>query len=429
MLALGLLAPGCTTLRRALDFGQQAERVRQFSRVEGQVATERPPEGPLVVLLAREAEDGELIAIDTFVRTQAGSFAFSVAPGRYRLGAYEDRDRNRQLDPGERKRGMRAGELLVVGPGETVRENLLLAGQGTSGPELTESIDLFALVARTPREQQEFSLWAWSAQGELCGDLRDARFGQANADRGLWQIMDFVNERLAGIYFLSAYDPERIPVLYVHGIAGTPQQFLPLIEELDDERFQPWFYFYPSGFPLERVANHLATLLKRLQIEHGFDELAIVAHSMGGLVSRAAILEYEREAGREDVRLFVTISTPWGGQTSAEGAANARIELPPVFQDMSPSSDFLRKLFHDDRAADGVRRLGSEVEFDMLFGFRMRSRSRTANDGLVSVASQTRPEAQAQARSLRAVDAGHVEILSDPETLARVSQLLAERFD
>jgi pimeloyl-ACP methyl ester carboxylesterase len=160
--------------------------------------------------------------------------------------------------------------------------------------------------------------------------------------------MDFVSEGRAGVYFLEAYDPDRIPVLFVHGISGYPQQFEALIDGLDRERFQPWLYFYPSGFPLDDLARHLATLLQRLEVQLDVGELAVVAHSMGGLVSRAAILEYERETEREDVRLLVTISTPWGGQAEAAGAAGARVELPPVFQDMSPSSDFLRRLFYEE---------------------------------------------------------------------------------
>lgn len=431
VLALGVLAPGCGAIRNALNFGKQAGKARQVARIEGRIETEAAAEGPLVVILARagEGENDTPVAVDTFVRVLPGSFAFSVAAGRYRLGAYEDRNQNRRLDPGERMLLPSAGALLTVGPGEVAREDLLLTANATTPPELTESTDIRGLVARTPREQQEFSLWAWSVQGEICEDLRDARFGQAAADRGLWRIMDFLNEGHAGIYFLAPYDPERVPVLFVHGIAGTPQQFLPLIEALDTERFQPWFYFYPSGFPLGRIADHFATLLTKLQVEHGFDELAIVAHSMGGLVSRAAILEYERETEREDVRLFVTISTPWGGQASAAGAAGSRVELPPSFQDMSPTSDFLRQLFWEDEAQRSPRWLGSSVEFHMLFGYRMRSRSRTANDGVVTVASQTRPEAQAQARTMRALDAGHVEILESEETFARVMQLLGERFD
>jgi pimeloyl-ACP methyl ester carboxylesterase len=428
VLILVVVAAGCETIRHALQFEKQGDRMRQVARIEGRVETEAAAEGPLVVVLARVGESDERVGVDTFVRMLPGSFAFSVAPGRYRLGAYEDRNQNRHLDPGERTRPFLAGALLSVGPGEVAREDLLLPADATTPPEVTESIDVLGLVARTPREQQEFSLWAWSVQGEICADLRDARFGQAAADRGVWRIMDFLNEGHAGIYFLAPYDPKRIPVLFVHGIAGTPQQFLPLIDALDTERFQPWFYFYPSGFPLQRIADHLATLLTRLQVEHGFDELAIVAHSAGGLVSRAAILDYERETGREDVRLFVTISTPWGGQESAAGAASARVEMPPSFLDMSPASDFLRRLFYADEAQRSARRLGSPVEFDMLFGYRMRSRSRTANDGVVTVASQTRPEAQLEAKTLLAIDAGHVDILANEATLARVTQLLAARF-
>jgi hypothetical protein len=126
------------------------------------------------------------------------------------------------------------------------------------------------------------------------------------------------------------------------------------------------------------------------------------------------------------VRLLVTISTPWGGHVSAPGAEGARIEMPLSFQDMNPNSDFLRRLFRED---EEPRKLGSEVEFHMLFGYRMRRSSRTANDGAVTVASQTLPEAQAQAKTQRAIDAGHVDILENPETLARVTDLLRARFD
>jgi pimeloyl-ACP methyl ester carboxylesterase len=216
--------------------------------------------------------------------------------------------------------------------------------------------------------------------------------------------MDFLNEGLAGIYFLAPYDAERVPVLFVHGIGGTPQDLLPLIDTLDRERFQPWLYFYPSGFALDRIANHLATLLARLEAQHGFDELAIVAHSMGGLVSRGAILKYANEMGRDDVRALVTLATPWGGAGAAQNAASAPVELPPSFQDMAPASGYLRWLFY---AEDGTRRsLPEEVDVHLILAFGMRSRSSTANDGTVSVASQARLEAQGRpppcARSTRA---------------------------
>jgi pimeloyl-ACP methyl ester carboxylesterase len=242
-------------------------------------------------------------------------------------------------------------------------------------------------------------------------------------------MMDFVNDGLAGIWFLEPYDPARVPVLFVHGIAGNPQQFAALIEGLDRERFQAWFYFYPSGFPLSALAGHLATLLKRLQVQYDVGELAIVAHSMGGLVARGAILDYFAETGRDDVRLFVTLSTPWGGEARAEGSTRAPIELPPAFHDMRPSSAYLRWLFHEDGDVGTARRLPPGVEFHMLFGFRMSGRRRVADDGTVSVASQVRPEAQEQAATMRALDQGHVEILHSAETRERLNALLVQRFD
>jgi pimeloyl-ACP methyl ester carboxylesterase len=431
---LGLLLgvavlPGCTTLRLALDFAEQADQVRVHARIDGRIETEGPAEGPLVVVLAKggPGEGEPLVGVDTFVRSRPGSFAFSVAPGRYRLGAYEDRNANGRLDPGERMRAVSAGTVLEASPGGAVREDILLARDATTPPELTEPLDVLGIVARTPREQLGFSLWAWSAQGEICEDLQDPRFGRAAGTRGLWRVMDFVNDGLAGVYFLAPYDPRRVPVLFVHGIGGNPQDFTSLIDALDTDRFQPWFYFYPSGFDLGGLSSHLAALLDRLRVEHGFDQLAIVAHSMGGLVSRGAILKYAHESGRDDVRLFVSISTPWGGQPQAARATDAPIELPHSFADMSPDSEYLRALFHAEAGAE--RSLPPSAEFHMLLGFRMGRSSKVANDGTVTVASQARLEPQAEARSLRAFDLGHVEILESPLTLERVNGLLAERFE
>lgn len=428
LLLAAITVAGCATVRLALGFGKQVGEVRRLGRIEGRIQTEVPAEGPLVVVLAKPDETGSqpLVGVDTFVRSSPGSFAFAVTPGRYNLGAWEDRNQNGRLDPGERTLMNRDAPLMEVGSGRITKQDLFLPRDATTPPSITGPVDVFGLVARTPREQLGFSLWAWSAQGAICEDLRDPRYGREAGARGLWQVMDFLNEGLAGVHFLAPYDPDRVPVLFVHGIGGSPQEFLPLIESLDRERFQPWVYFYPSGYSLERIADHLATLLARLEVEHGFDELAIVAHSMGGLVSRGAILKYADEMERHDVRLFITLATPWGGHVSAERAADAPIALPLSFRDMNPASDYLRWLFYGD---DGrVRELPEGTAFHLLLGFHMKASSGTANDGTASVASQARLEAQEQAASVRALDVGHVEILSSPEALAHVNRLLAQRF-
>jgi hypothetical protein len=321
---LGLvLTTGCRSMQRILGVEEQLAAAGAMARIEGSIVTEALTEGPLVVVLARSggAPGDALVGLDTFVRVRPGKFAFLVAPGRYRLGAYEDGNHNGRLDPGERTRLPRDGRELAATAGGVEREDIVLARDATTPAALTQSLDVFDLVARTPREQVDFSLWAWSVQGEICENLDDPRYGRAAGTRGLWELADFASEGLAGVYFREPYDRKRTPVLFVHGLGGSPQELGVLMDSLDRERFQAWFYFYPSGAPLESLSSHLATLLARLQVKHGFDRIAIVAHSMGGLVSRGAILKYWDETRRDDVRLFIAISTPWA---TSRGCARTR---------------------------------------------------------------------------------------------------------
>jgi pimeloyl-ACP methyl ester carboxylesterase len=420
---------GCAGLGRVLGFKEQAEQRRQLARIDGRIDTEGKAEGTLVVVLGSQSdtEDERPKGVDTFVRVRPGTFAFPVAPGRYQVGAYEDRNGNGLLDPGERAVRVADGPILEVGPGEVATYDIVLAKDAVI-PEITEPLDIFELIERSQEEQKSFSLWAWTVEGEICEDLDDEAFGPAAGPYGLWEIMDFLNDGLAGIYFMEPFDPDRIPVVFVHGISGYPREFSTLMAELDRERFQPWFYFYPSGFALDGLATHLATLLERLHIQHDFDEFAIVAHSMGGLVSRGAILKYAGETGRDDIQLFVSISTPWGGDVKAQNAESAPIELPESFKDMSPDSDYLRWVFHRDDGDDLPRKLPEGTSFHMLFGYRMAGSSSASNDGTVTVSSQARMEAVEQADSRWPLDYGHVDILHAPETVERVNDLLDRRF-
>lgn len=428
------LASGCATLSRVIGFEDQMRQARANSTVTGRVDTEGPVEGSLVVVLARliegqgeRGEQEELIGIDTYVRVTRGTYRFIVSPGRYRLGAYEDRNGNGLADPGERGFAPKDSKVIEVGPGEEASFDIHLKSlQGVAN--LTEPLDVFALVARTPIEQRGFSLWAFSVQGGVHGDLGDARFGPESGRRGLWEPMDFLNDQLAGIYFLEPYDGRKVPVLFVHGLGGYPQHFTTLIEELDKDRFQPWVYFYPSGFGMEGIANHLATLLSRVQVEYDVDEVAIVAHSMGGLVSRDAILKYRQQSQRDCVRFFMSFSTPWSGDVDAAPVDDAPIQLPESLHDLNPASDYLRGLFWANEDRTVQRRLPADAQYHLVLGFGMRGSRGVANDGSVTVASQARLEAQEQATTVRALDYSHIDILRSVEAVAHLNSLLEERF-
>jgi pimeloyl-ACP methyl ester carboxylesterase len=268
-----------------------------------------------------------------------------------------------------------------------------------------ETLDISALQVRTFDAQMDVSLTQVTAVGEIA-DLSDPRFDQALAEDGLWRPFDFLFKGHPGIYFLGAYDRTKIPVLFVHGINGSPQNFRTLIEGLDRRRFQPWVYYYPSGAALPNVASHLTQTMRQLQVRYGFSSFAVVAHSMGGLVSRGFLQRYREGGGAASVPLFVSIATPWDGHKAAEWGAKAPIGSARVFTDMAPNSTYIQSLYGRDPG----------VPHYLLY---------TSNDGTVTKESQLRDAAQKGAASVEGFHETHMGVLEAAAVSARLNELLA----
>ena len=61
-------------------------------------------------------------------------------------------------------------------------------------------------------------------------------------------------EKKTGLYFLQPYDPDRIPVVFVHGLISTPFDWVKTINGLQADpeirkRYQFWVFAYPTGIP------------------------------------------------------------------------------------------------------------------------------------------------------------------------------------
>lgn len=95
-----------------------------------------------------------------------------------------------------------------------------------------------------------------------------------------------------GLYMLHPYDPDRIPVILVHGLMSTPQMWVNVINEVEADpllrgRFQFWVFRYPTGNPLSYSALRCREELAKMQRLHPMPRGCImVGHSMGGLVAR-----------------------------------------------------------------------------------------------------------------------------------------------
>jgi pimeloyl-ACP methyl ester carboxylesterase len=96
---------------------------------------------------------------------------------------------------------------------------------------------------------------------------------------------------------LQPYNPNKIPVLCIHGLGDSVATWMPLIDSLrrDEqirEHYQFWFFSYPTGFAYPIVTAYLREKLD--QFDQRFPDhrdMVLLGHSMGGMISRLLITD------------------------------------------------------------------------------------------------------------------------------------------
>jgi len=158
-----------------------------------------------------------------------------------------------------------------------------------------------------------------------------APFGYYRPPSNFWMglMAAFRAERYmdkTGLFFTQPYDPDRIPVIFVHGLISTPQMWIRVANEVNDDpvvraRYQYWVFGYPSGNPLAYSALRLRDDLAKLQqIYPGHQPIVLIGHSMGGLVSQMQVTTID---ANPHVRRVVFISTPHRGSNMAISSIGA----------------------------------------------------------------------------------------------------------
>jgi hypothetical protein len=193
-----------------------------------------------------------------------------------------------------------------------------------------------------------------------------------------------------GIYSVTPLQKDKQPLLMIHGLNSSPLIWYELtMAVLQDEelkqRYQIWHAFYPSGPPpfynsmrLRKKLDELHAMLKTNGGTKQLDQIVVVGHSMGGIISKTLIqntdyqlwdlsfterpeqLGYaQQELDKvKDIFIFharpyidkvVFMDTPHGGSESSESAlakmASWFINLPKNFTLLM--SNFILKLGPD----------------------------------------------------------------------------------
>lgn len=419
-----LLLSGCMIR----DAYRQMSEADNACMVRGSLADAESSLGPYVVAVVDAGAIGELAPasdsltpVDFFVLEQPGEWVFALAPGRYQLMALRKLDGSLVHQADEPMVMWRNGEVLRCRAGDHLNDvELELAVDSEPSPGWRLNLTRQRDSAFGEQALSMISLGQATSFGEVT-TLDHARFSLDIGRDSLWRPVDFMRDGHAGVYFLEPYDPARIPVLFVHGINGSPRVFAQLIESLDRERFQPWVYYYPSAIGLNENAEYLTHIMVELELRHDLKHYHVVAHSMGGLVSRRFLQNRQQRQASARVGHFIALSAPWGGHGAATRAVESSPLVLPVWKDMAAGSVYLDQIFSDPALSEWTTK---HLLFSYAGGDGMSWGATT--DGVITLASLLRRQAQDSAATIYGFDVSHIGILSDPEAIDRVNRLLSD---
>ena len=114
----------------------------------------------------------------------------------------------------------------------------------------------------------------------------------------LTEMQSETKSPIMGLYMLEPYQPGKIPVLMVHGLWSSPMTWMQMYNDLRNapeirSKYQFWFYYYPTGQPFLLSAAQMRADLAEMRAtldpgrrDAALDQMVLIGHSMGGLVSR-----------------------------------------------------------------------------------------------------------------------------------------------
>ena len=388
-----------------MKVNQEVRESLESSVLVGRVYNVSPGTGPIIVAAYALDKEPKEIAHYTVLH-DSGEFELMVNKGTHYIFAYQDTNSNLIYEAGE-SAGHYGDPTLIDAPaGGSVHDIDFIIPDGGITIDIPHG---FNISPDGPKR----------LHSRLAGaviPLDDELFSEENGRRGFWESLQFYKEIGGSISFLEEYDPDKIPILFIHGAGGTPKSWEYFTDNIDRTRFQPWFFYYPSGTRIQSMAYLLSWKLFNLQMKYKFSEMYITAHSMGGLVARSFIIDHGRSF--PCITLFISLATPWGGEKMAEYGVEKSPAVIQSWIDMQPEGEFISSLY--------ATNLPENIRFYMFYGHRgSRNPLRSNNDGSITLSSllDTRPQSEAQMSY--GFNEDHTSILQSKEVLEQYNSILA----
>jgi len=397
LIAFSLLLSGCALkdLKDDLEIAKE-----DYGYLKGH-ASGVDDDAVILVALLREDVDGATIASARSVGP-GEQFYILVANATYTLVAFADSNGDFSYQ---------AGEPAARIDDPTINWFRDMEGQERVDYDTLE-IQPIELASATVLDQSlDLSLSAIHANSKAAKNfLRivtwdDEAFSTENTELGMWQPGAFQKQIGYGLYVLEEFDPAKKTIVFVHGIFDTPRRFMTLVDALPAD-YQALLFHYPSSFPLEYTSYLLSEALDELIRRYELPQVDVIAHSMGGLVSKGMIYQAD-ETLRQRMRVFVSMSSPYGGHSAAAAGLKWSPVVAPVWRAMAPGSSYLTII-------DGVD-LTEGPDHHLIYTYSHETGGqREEDDGVVSVESQLVESARNNAVAQYGVADNHTGVASNP---------------
>lgn len=295
-------------------------------------------------------------------------------------------------------------------------------------------------------------------------------------------------QHLEGIYMIAPYDPDRIPVLMVHGLWSSPMTWMEMFNDLQSDpqlrdKYQFWFYMYPTGEPLTFAAANLRDRLHEVRRicdplgkNRNLDRMVVVGHSMGGLMSYLLTVNSEDRIWKRLSRLpvneihgdstvheqirrvfffekdrsvdrIVTIGSPFNGSGYAnrftQWLSGSIISLPNTTSRLSQMiyrqnhQSTWDRMFAPRTSLDSLNKNSAILDLvrhttvpdntlhHNIVGVSKGRSISSWTDGVVTLRSASRPDADSELR----VKAGHSDVHRHPDAIAEVRRILIDHLE
>jgi len=403
-----MLLQGCAFFR----LSREIKEMDQIRVVSGSIHNRSNMAKNVFIVLLEKKKAGWAIVRSTIIGPGLDKFAIESGFGVYYLFAFEDLNDNLSHDDNE--------PIGCYGQPSEIRIEASSTAVTLLGMDISlhpKSTDYGVIPDKLTLSPENLS-HSFIKIGQVAS-FDDPIMAPENGVTGYWEPLSFVRKIGFCLLFQKTYDPRKVPVLFVHGALGTPLGWKNLVDQLDQDRFQPWFFYYPSGIPLEKSAIALDLMVMDLYRRYGFQEMHVVAHSMGGLVARSFILRNYFQSQQTFIKTFISISSPWNGhKLTAKGVERAP-EAIPSWHDMVPDSAFIQALFKQD--------FPPSLNYYLMFSYKGDCSVFLANnDGTVELSSELDRRAQKEAKKIFGYNEDHGSILTDTQVLGQINSLIRQ---